>query len=78
MEIAPGNSEYVMAGLPGPGNGTGTGAVSWTNNLTALVWTIKSEFITLNTTVLYSLNTSSRAPANYDPPPYTAKDPGAR
>ena len=28
-------------------------------------------FITLNTTVLYSLNTSSRATANYNPPPYS-------
>jgi hypothetical protein len=27
-------------------------------------------FLTLNTTVLYSLNTSGRAPANYNPPPY--------
>ena len=27
-------------------------------------------FITLNTTVLYSLNTSGRAAANYNPPPY--------
>jgi hypothetical protein len=63
-------SAYLMHGLPGPGNGTGVGAVSWENNLTALVWTIKSPFVELNATVLYSLNTSSRAPANYHPPPY--------
>eukprot|EP00035_Acanthoeca_spectabilis_P037152 m.43759 g.43759 ORF g.43759 m.43759 type:complete len:437 (-) comp8466_c0_seq1:2478-3788(-) len=62
--------DYVMTGLPGPGSGTGVGEVSWTNNLTELVWTIKSEHITLNSTVLYTLNTSSRAPANYNPPPY--------
>jgi hypothetical protein len=36
------------------------------------VWTIRSEHITLNSTILYTLNTSSRAPANYNPPPYAA------
>ena len=30
------------------------------------------KYITLNSTVLYSLNTTSRAPANYNPPPYRA------
>jgi hypothetical protein len=68
--IVPEGSNYVMSGLPGPGNGTGVGAFEWENNLTALVWTMTGPFLTLNTTVLYSLNTSSRAPANYGPPPY--------
>ena len=31
---------------------------------------MSGPFITLNTTVLYSLNTSGRAAANYNPPPY--------
>ena len=35
--------KYVMSGLPGPGNGTGVGACAWENNLTALVWTIRSK-----------------------------------
>ena len=65
-----GAAPYTMVGLPGPGNGTGVGNVSWSNNLTALVWTIRGPFLDLNSTVLYSLNTSSRAPANYNPPPY--------
>lgn len=51
---------YMMSGLPSPGNGSGVGDVKWANNLTALVWTITSPFISLNSTVLYSLNTSSR------------------
>eukprot|EP00729_Bicosta_minor_P007347 gene7347-25692_t len=74
---------YTMNGLPGPGNGTGVGDVQWENNLTALVWTMTGKqfdtpapwpFLTLNTTVLYSLNTSSRAAANYNPPPYAKGD----
>eukprot|EP00038_Savillea_parva_P019980 m.30019 g.30019 ORF g.30019 m.30019 type:complete len:486 (-) comp4656_c0_seq1:24-1481(-) len=67
------DTNYSMSGLPGPGAGTGVGHVTWTNNLTRLIWTIKSEHITLNSTILYSLNTSSRAPANYNPPPYAAE-----
>lgn len=62
---------YTMKGLPGPGSGTGVGNVEWENNLTALVWTMTGPFLTLNTTVLYSLNTSGRAAANYNPPPYS-------
>eukprot|EP00966_Prymnesium_polylepis_P214254 4961538-Prymnesium_polylepis.3 len=31
---------------------------------------MRSPFLQLNTTVFFSLNTSSRAAANYDPPPY--------
>lgn len=58
------DDSFVMHGLPGPGTGTGVGAVSWTNNLTRLVWTMRSHFLpapgALNATVLYSLNTSSR------------------
>ena len=46
-----------MNGLPGPGRGSFVGNVSWTNNLTALVWTIRGKFVTLNATVHYSLNT---------------------
>ena len=61
---------FRMRGLPSPGSGSGVGNVSWSNNLTQLVWTIRGRYITLNATVLYSLNTSSRAPANYKPPPY--------
>jgi len=61
---------YTMNGFPSPGDGSHLGAVKWQNNLTALVWEMKSEYLTMNTTVLYSLNTSSRAPANYNPPPY--------
>jgi len=67
---------YTMNGLPGPGNGTGIGDVQWENNLTALVWTMTGPFLTLNTTVLYSLNTSSRAAANYNPPPYSSSETG--
>ena len=62
------DDNYTMKGLPGPADGTGVGAVSWKNNLTRLIWTMEGPFITLNTTVLYSLNTSGRTPANYDPP----------
>jgi len=69
-QVSPTGTEYTMSGLPGPGAGTGVGAVSWSNNLTALVWTMTGPFFSLNTTVFYSLNTSSRAPANYNPPPY--------
>ena len=64
-------SDYRMKGLPGPGNGTGVGNVEWENNLTALVWTMTGPFLTLNTTVFWSLNTSGRAAANYNPPPYS-------
>eukprot|EP01079_Euglenida_sp_SAG-EU17-18_P005699 gene5699-5644_t len=42
------------------------------------VWTISGPHISLNSTVLYSLNTSSRSPSNYPPPPYTkGQGPGA-
>ena len=45
--------EYTMNGLPGPGNGTFVGDVRWGNNLTALVWTIETEHLKMNTTVLF-------------------------
>ena len=56
-----GGSEFEMHGLRGPGNGTGVGDVSWGNNLTTFVWTIRSAFLELNATVFFSLNTSGRA-----------------
>lgn len=65
-----GNAIYTMNGFPSPGNGSFVGDVSWENNLTALVWTMTTPHLTLNTTVLYSLNTSSRATANYGPGPF--------
>jgi len=55
-----GDGEYMMNGLPGPGSGTFSGNVKWANNLTAFVWTLRSSFLELNTTVFHSLNTSSR------------------
>jgi hypothetical protein len=66
------NANWSMSGLPGPGHGTGVGEVQWTNNMSQLIWTMTGPFISLNTTVLYTLNTSGRAAANYNPPPYKA------
>ena len=34
------HGEYEMRGLPGPGQGTGVGDVSWKMGLQKLVWTI--------------------------------------
>ena len=48
--------DYEMRGVAGPGTG-GAGSYTWKNNLTKLIWEIKTPFLTLNTTVLYSLNT---------------------
>ena len=70
-QVARAGAKYVMSGLPGPGNGTSVGAAcAWENNLTAFVWTIHGKFFSLNSTVFWSLNTSSRAAVNYNPPPY--------
>lgn len=57
---------YAMHGFPGPGDGVGdVSGNSWSNNMTALVWTIQTPFITLNSTVYHTLNTSGRAPRNW-------------
>ena len=40
-------SNYQMSGFPSPGNGSGLGNVSWTNNMTKLTWSMKSKFLTL-------------------------------
>ncbi|KOO23675.1 u2 small nuclear ribonucleoprotein a [Chrysochromulina tobinii] len=57
---------YAMHGFPGPGDGVGdVSGNSWSNNMTALVWTIETPFITLNSTVYHTLNTSGRAPRNW-------------
>ena len=69
-QVAEPDGTYSMHGLPGPGRGTFVGDVSWENNLTALVWTVRSPFLEINTTVFWSRNTSSRAAINYPPPPY--------
>ena len=63
-------SNYQMSGFPSPGNGSGLGNVSWTNNMTKLTWSMKSKFLTLNATVFHTLSTTYRAPANYPPGPY--------
>jgi hypothetical protein len=56
-------STPVLAGFPGPGDGVGdVSHNAWDNNMTSLVWTITSPFVTLNATVYYTLNTSGRAP----------------
>ena len=68
------SATYEMRGWPGAGTGTGVGDVAWKNGLKRLVWTMRSPFLELNTTVLWSHNTSGNAPANYPPPP---ADPGA-
>ena len=71
---------YNMSGWPSPGQGvdpsvtaTAPGAspssYSWANGLQRLTWNISSPFISLNSTVHYSFNTSGNAPANYPPPP---------
>jgi hypothetical protein len=70
--------EYEMNGFPAPGQGSGVGKVSWKNNLQKLIWTMKSPFLTLNTTVFHTFNTSGNAPANYPPPPNTPGAPTAR
>ena len=57
---------YAMHGFPGPGDGVGdVSGNSWSNNMTVLVWTIETPFITLNSTVYHTLNTSGRAPRNW-------------
>lgn len=66
---------YEMSGWPSPGAGVspngsaGTPPYGWRNGLQRLTWNISSPFISLNSTVLYSFNTSGNAPANYPPPP---------
>jgi hypothetical protein len=53
----------ILSGFPGPGDGVGdVSHNSWSNNMTSFVWTIASPFVTLNSTVYYTLNTSGRAP----------------
>jgi len=58
--------DWVMTGFPGPGNGVGdVSGNSWTNNFTEIIWTMKGEHITLNSTVFHTLNTSGAAPRNW-------------
>ena len=60
------STSYCMKGFPGPGDGVGdVSGNSWANNMTTLVWTIRSPLIELNSTVFYTLNTSGRAPRNW-------------
>eukprot|EP00039_Didymoeca_costata_P021687 m.2767 g.2767 ORF g.2767 m.2767 type:complete len:578 (-) comp2586_c0_seq1:73-1806(-) len=68
---------WSMHGLPGPGQGTGVGNVSWRMALKKLVWTIGKEgygmregMLRLNATVWYSRNTSGAAPSNSPPAGY--------
>jgi hypothetical protein len=49
--------------------GASAPAYAWANGLQRLTWNISSPFISLNSTVHYSFNTSGNAPANYPPPP---------
>ena len=57
---------YAMYGFPGPGNGVGNASGnSWKNNMTSFVWEITSPFISLNSTIYYTLNTSGTAPRNW-------------
>ena len=67
---------YEMSGWPSPGAGVlpkeglaESSPYGWKNGLQRLTWNISSPFISLNSTVLYSFNTSGNAPANYPPPP---------
>ena len=62
-------SNYTMTGYAGPGTGVGFSVSGWQNNLTALTWTIESPFVTLNSTVFWTLNTSGAASGNFPPPP---------
>jgi hypothetical protein len=54
---------HACPGFPGPGDGVGdVSHNAWSNNMTLLIWTITSPFVSLNSTVYYTLNTSGRAP----------------
>jgi hypothetical protein len=72
---SPGRGVVPAPPPPSQSNATGGSAVqstppyAWANGLQRLTWNISSPFISLNSTVHYSFNTSGNAPANYPPPP---------
>ena len=68
--------DWEMRGLPGPGQGTGVGNVSWKMGLQKLVWTIgapgggmRPGMLRLNSTIWYTRNTTGDAPSNSPPVP---------
>jgi len=70
-------ADWEMKGLPGPGQGTGVGNVSWRMGLQKLTWAIggagggmQEGMLRLNSTVWYSRNTSGAAPSNSPPAGY--------
>ena len=74
----------TIAGLPGPGKGTGVGGVSWKIGLKKLVWTLglprggmPAGMLRLNSTVWWSRNTTGDAPSN-SPPSAVGVTPGAQ
>jgi hypothetical protein len=69
-------ADWEMKGLPGPGQGTGVGNVSWKMGLQKLVWEIgrpgggmRAGMLRLNSTVWFARNTSGDAPSNSPPVP---------